>query len=125
MQATETTLVKLWRPNSARSGAAKPHIPGWRRPHTRQASASAVVRRPHEGHRMVPVVLRNIVLALFLRDAIALVEPHAEIDQAAGERAERPVTWRLRGVAPTSSAADIRSDGTGGRQSLSTQRVSR
>src|SRR5438094_56342 len=75
MQATVTTLVKLWRPNSARSGAAKPHIPGWRRPHTRQASASAVVRRPHEGHRMVPVVLRNIVLALFLRDATALVAP--------------------------------------------------
>src|SRR5260370_31088632 len=140
MQATVTMLVKLWRPNSARSGAAKPHIPGWRRPHTRQASGAAVVRRPHEGGGMVPVVFRNIVVALFLRDAIAFVEPHAEIDQAAGERAERPVRvpvprgalpargagdFRLRGVAPTSSAADIRSDGTRGPHSLSTQRRSR
>src|SRR5437667_4937268 len=113
MQATETTLVKLWRPNSARSGAAKPHIPGWRRPHTRQASASAVVRRPHEGHRMVPVVLRNIVLALFLRDAIALIEPHAEIDQAAGGRAaggraERPVRVPVpRGALPARGAGDV------------------
>src|SRR2546425_2625486 len=89
MHATVTTLVKLWRPNSARSGAAKPHIPGLRRPHTRHAAAAALVRRPHDGHRMVPVVLRNIVLVVLLRDAIALVEPHAEIDQAAGERAER------------------------------------
>src|SRR2546422_2841823 len=108
MHATVTTLVKLWRPNSARSGAAKPHIPGWRRPHTRQASASAVVRRPHEGHRMVPVVLRNIVLALFLRDAIALIEPHAEIDQAAGGRAERPVRVPVpRGALPARGAGDV------------------
>src|SRR5258708_38974494 len=101
MQATVTTLVKLWRPNSARSGAAKPHIPGWRRRHTRQASAPAGVRRPHEGHRMVPVVLRNIVLALFLRDAIARVEPRAAIGEAPGERAARPVAVHLpRGPRP-------------------------
>jgi hypothetical protein len=32
---------------------------------------------------MVPLVLRNIVVALGLRDAIALVEPHTEIDEPA------------------------------------------
>src|SRR5438128_993951 len=109
MQAAVTTLVKLLRPNSARSGAAKPHIPGLRRPQTRHWAASALVRRPHEGQRMVPVVLRNIVFALRLRDAIAFVEPDAQIDQTAGERhATRrcrhvgQVTSCLRGVAPTS-----------------------
>src|SRR5436189_2000799 len=108
MHATVTTLVKLWRPNSARSGAAKPHIPGLRRPHTRHAAASALVRRPHDGHRMVPVVLRNIVLVVLLRDAIALVEPHAEIDQAAGERAERPVRVPVpRGALPARRAGDF------------------
>src|SRR5207237_10844237 len=86
MQAAVTTLVKLLRPNSARSGAAKPHIPGLRRPQTRHWAASALVRRPHEGQRMVPVVLRNIVFALRLRDAIAFIEPDAQIGQTAGER---------------------------------------
>src|SRR5438034_5034786 len=108
MQAAVTTLVKLLRPNSARSGAAKPHIPGLRRPQTRHWAASALVRRPHEGHRMVPVVLRNIVLVVLLRDAIALVEPHAEIDQAAGERAERPVRVPVpRGALPARRAGDF------------------
>src|ERR671936_1364508 len=91
MQAAVTTLVKLPRPNSARSGAAKPHIPGLRRPHTRHCAASALVRRPHEGQRIVPVVLRNIALAFRLRNAVPVVEPDAQIDQAAGERAEGPV----------------------------------
>src|SRR5262245_5722122 len=91
MQVTVTTLVKLCRPKIARSGAAKPHIPGLRRPHTRHCSASALVRRPHDGQRMVPVVLRNIVLPLVLRNSIALVEPDAEVEQAAGQRAEGPV----------------------------------
>src|SRR5215470_2565099 len=91
MHATVTTLVKLCCPKIARSGAANPHIPGLRRPHTRHCSASAVVRRPHDGQRMVPVVLRNIVLALVLRNPVALVEPDAEVNQAAGQRAERPV----------------------------------
>src|SRR5689334_7534516 len=80
MHATVTTFVKLPRAKSVRSGPAKPHIPGLRRPHTRHSAASALVRRPHDGQRMVPLVLRNIVVALGLRDAIALVEPHTEID---------------------------------------------
>src|SRR5438874_10189359 len=91
MHATVTTFVKLPRPKTARSGPANPHIPGLRRPHTRHWAASAVVRRPHDGRRIVPVVLRNIVLPLGLRNAIALVEPDAQVDQAAGERAEGPV----------------------------------
>src|SRR2546425_8375489 len=57
---------------------------------------------------MVPVVLRNIVLALVLRDAIALVEPHAEIDQAAGERAEWPVRVALpHGALAARRAGDV------------------
>ena len=100
MQAAVTTLVKLLRPNSARSGAAKPHIPGLRRPQTRHWAASALVRRPHEGQRMVPVVLRNIVFALRLRDAIAFVEPDAQIDQ-------RQVSAMPRGAPPARRAGDF------------------
>src|SRR5919108_751281 len=108
MHAPVTTLVKPPRPNSARSGAAKPHIPGLRRPHTRHCAASALVRRPHEGQRMVPVVLRNIVFALLLRDSIAFVQPDAQIDQAAGERAERPVRIAVpRGALPARRACDL------------------
>src|SRR5215813_13248256 len=108
MHAKVTTLVKLRRPKIARNGAAKPHMPGLRRPQTRHCSASALVRRPHDGHRMVPVVLRNIAIALVLRDAVSLVEPDAEIDQAAGERAERPVGVALpRGALPARGAGDF------------------
>src|SRR2546422_7135848 len=98
-----TTLVKLRARKSARIGPANPHIPGFRRPQTRQTRASALVSRPHEGQRIAPLVLRNIgfpstarVAAIARRftvlgrlrrlDAITLVEPAAEIDQAAGER---------------------------------------
>src|SRR5919197_6143772 len=108
MQAAVTTLVKPPRPNSARSGAAKPHMPGLRRPHTRHCAASALVRRPHEGQRIVPVVLRNIALAFRLRNAVPVVEPDAQIDQAAGERAERPVRIaRPRGALPARWAGDF------------------
>src|SRR5919201_6684177 len=108
MHATVTRLVKLPRPKTARSGAAKPHMPGLRRPHTRHWLASALVSRPHDGHRMVPVVLRNIALAPLLLDAIPLVEPDAQIDQAAGERAERPVRIAMpRGALPARRAGDF------------------
>src|SRR5262245_10357687 len=95
MQTTVTTSVKLrWR-NTARNGPAKPHIPGLRRPHTRQTGASALVSRPQEGHRMAPEVLRNIagdVVGAGLRlDTVALVEPGPEVDQTALEGAEGPV----------------------------------
>src|SRR5919204_1934777 len=70
MHAAVTMLVNPPRPNSARSGAAKPHMPGLRRPHTRHCAASALVRRPHDGHRMVPLVLRNIVVGLRLLGAV-------------------------------------------------------
>src|SRR5437667_11421096 len=100
-----TTLVKLRARKSARIGPANPHIPGFRRPQTRQTRASALVRRPHEGQRIAPLVLRNIgfpstiggaaivwhlaVLGRLGRlDAITLVEPATEIDQAAGEGAK-------------------------------------
>src|SRR5262245_16143988 len=82
-----TTFVKLQEPKITRRGPAKPHMPGLRRPHTRQTVASAFVNRPHDGQRIEPEVLRNIT-ALVGRDAVALVEPHAEIDKAACERAE-------------------------------------
>src|SRR5690349_7861057 len=88
--------TKLRRRKSMRSGPAKPHMPGLRRPHTRHSRASALVSRPHDGQRIEPDVLRNTVggglvavgLAL---DAIALVEPDTEVDQAAAQRAERAV----------------------------------
>jgi hypothetical protein len=40
---------------------------------------------------MAPEVLRNIVTVLGVFDAITLIEPDAEIDQATHEGAERPV----------------------------------
>src|SRR4029434_4092351 len=88
-----TTFVKLQERKTTRRGPAKPHIPGLRRPHTRQTAASAVVRRPHDGQRIEPEVLRNIA-ALVGLDAVALVEPHAEVDKAACERAEGEVRGR-------------------------------
>src|SRR6185295_2325488 len=88
MHATVTTSTKLRCRNSARNGPAKPHMPGFRRPQTRQVGASALVRRPHDGQRMAPVVLRNIVIRS-RSHTVALVEPLAEVDQPAHERAER------------------------------------
>jgi hypothetical protein len=52
------------------------------------------VSRPHEGQRIDPDVLRNIAV-LVLRHPVALVEPHAEVDETAGEGAERPVSVAL------------------------------
>src|ERR1700741_5094794 len=110
MQTTVTMSTKLRRRNSMRSGPAKPHMPGFRRPHTRHSRASALVSRPHDGHRIEPDVLRNTpafgVRGFVLgagpfvgsgpdREAIALAEPHAQVDQTAGERAERPVRIAL------------------------------
>src|SRR5436190_13821686 len=95
MQATVTTSTKLRRWNSARSGPAKPHIPGLRRPHTRHSRASALVSRPHEGQRMEPDVLRNtrgvVVVGRLGDDAIAFVEPDPEVNETAPQRAERPM----------------------------------
>src|SRR5215510_9211643 len=100
-----TTFVKLHERKSARSGPAKPHIPGLRRPHTRQTAASAFVSRPHDGQRIEPEVLRNIA-ALVGRDAVALVEPHAEIDEAACERAEGAVGGRQPRCGGSTGRAD-------------------
>src|SRR5262245_9844573 len=107
MQATVTMSTKLRCRNSARSGPAKPHMPGLRRPHTRHVGASALVSRPHDGQRIAPVVLRNIVLVP-RRNTVPLVEPLAEVDQPAGERAER--TLRIaepRGLASARRAGDL------------------
>src|SRR5687768_8351873 len=90
MQTTVTTSVKLRRRKRRPSGPANPHMPGLRRPQTRHTGASAFVSRPHVGHRTEPDVLRNIGLVLSgLGQAIALVEPDAEVNQPAGQRAER------------------------------------
>src|SRR5262245_11952009 len=108
MQATVTMSTKLRCRNSARSGPAKPHIPGLRLPHTRHAGASALVSRPHDGHRIAPVVLRNIVFLRPWWNAVALVEPLAEVDQPTRERAER--TLRVAepvGLAPARRAGDL------------------
>jgi len=59
-------------------------MPGLRRPHTRHTSASAFVSLPHDGQRIDPDVLRNIA-ALVRGDAVALVEPHAEVDETVRE----------------------------------------
>src|SRR3989454_4094942 len=95
MHAAVTALVKFQRRKSAPSGPPNPHMPGLRRPHTRHTGASALVRRPQEGQRIAPEVLRNIVVALLDRDAVSRVEPHAEIDEPAGERAERAIRVAL------------------------------
>src|SRR5687767_10080522 len=104
MQATVTASVKLRRRNSRPSGPANPHMPGLRRPHTRHSAASAFVRRPHDGQRIDPVVLRNIVRRLRL-DAISLVEPEPEIDEAARQAAEGAVRVVLPRDGRTASRA--------------------
>jgi hypothetical protein len=68
-------------------------MPGLRRPHTKHTSASAFVSLPQEGQRIDPEVLRNI--ALVRGDAVALVEPHAEVDEVAREGTE----WSVRVLA--------------------------
>src|SRR2546426_1669461 len=76
MHAAVTALVKFQRRKSAPSGPPNPHMPGLRRPHTRHTGASALVRRPQEGQRIAPEVLRNIVVALLDRDAVSRSEEH-------------------------------------------------
>src|SRR5437867_2914624 len=78
------------------SGPPNPHMPGLRRPHTRHTGASAFVRRPQEGQRIAPEVLRNIV-AILGGDPVSLVEPYAEVDEPAGERTERAIRIALPG----------------------------
>src|SRR5688500_6892845 len=90
MQTAVTTSVKLRRRNILPRGAANPHMPGLRRPHTRHSAASALVSRPHDGQRIDPDVLRNIVRRLRL-DAIPFVEPEPEIDEPARQPAEGAV----------------------------------
>src|SRR5438093_10936928 len=63
-QMTVTALTKFQRRNSVPSAPPKPHMPGLRRPQTRQLGASAFVNRPHQGHRIAPEVLRNLLLML-------------------------------------------------------------
>src|SRR5215510_15159132 len=87
---TVTAFVKFHVRKICRSGPANPHMPGLRRPQTRHTGAEAWVSRPHEGQRIDPDVLRNIAV-LVLRHSEALVEPHAEVDQAAGEGTEGAV----------------------------------
>ena len=84
-------LTKFHRRKSVPSAPPKPHMPGLRRPQTRQTGASALVKRPHDGQRMAPEVLRNIVGMVRFVDTITFVEPHAEDDQPADEGAKRTV----------------------------------
>src|SRR6476661_2786296 len=114
-------------PPRARSGPAKPHIPGLRRPQTRHSRASALVSRPHDGHRMEPVVLRNtrgfVVVGRLRHDAIALIEPDPEIDEAAAQRAERAIRIAVPGrrhAAARTGHTRHRIDRTGLLQKLST-----
>src|SRR5437870_9296731 len=90
-------FVKFHARKIARSGPANPHMPGLRRPQTRQTGASAFVSLPQEGQRIDPDVLRNIGVRMEGRSA-ALIEPHTEIDEAAGERAEGPVRLSVDGL---------------------------
>src|ERR1041384_2081045 len=95
MHVTLMASTKRRARKNARSGPAKPHSPGLRRPQTRHSRASALVSRPHEGQRMEPDVLRNtrrfVVVGRPGDDAIALVEPDPEVDETAAQRAERPM----------------------------------
>src|SRR5206468_6802679 len=86
--ASVTAFVKFHERKTCRSGPANPHMPGLRRPQTRQTGAEACVSLPHEGHKIDPVVLRNIAI-LVRWHSVALVEPRTEVDETAGERAER------------------------------------
>src|SRR6266704_428095 len=95
-QRTVTALMKFQRRKSVPRVPPKPHIPGLRRPQMRQTGASALVRRPHDGHRMAPDVLRNIVGMLPLVDTIPFIEPDTEVDQPTDERAE----WAMRIARP-------------------------
>ena len=87
MHATVMSWVGLPVRNTRRKTSVSPHIPGRRRPQVRHSSASARVRRPQEGHRIVRVGLPNIVKGLAGR-RVAFIEPHTEIDETTGARAE-------------------------------------
>src|SRR6266542_4338190 len=98
-------FVKFHERKTARSGPANPHMPGLRRPHTRHTSASAFVSLPQDGQRIDPDVLRNIA-ALVVGDAVALVEPHAEVDGAAREGTGRSARVPRPGDRGTTCWAD-------------------
>src|SRR5712691_5193376 len=68
IQTTVTASTKFHRRKSVPSAPPNPHMPGLRRPQTRQTAASAFVKRPHAGHRMAPEVLRNIVTIFCLSE---------------------------------------------------------
>src|SRR2546426_2801561 len=107
MQATVTTSTKLRRRNSARSGPAKPHMPGLRRPHTRHSRASALVSRPHDGHTIEPDVLRNTPafgVRRLGRDAVRIAVPRRA--QAAGRTGD--VRHRVRSYWPRAKAVNSR-----------------
>src|SRR5882724_6938099 len=70
-----TTFVKFHERKIARRGPANPHMPGLRRPQTRQTAASAFVSRPQEGQRIDPDILRNIGVPGGSHSAAALIEP--------------------------------------------------
>src|SRR6266850_2647963 len=94
-----TTFVKFHERKIARRGPANPHMPGLRRPQTRQTGASAFVSRPQEGQRIDPDVLRNIGVPGGSHSVAALIEPRTEIDAAAGRRAKGPVRIGVDGLA--------------------------
>src|SRR5512145_1999802 len=95
MQAMVTASVTPPARNSFWSAGVSPQAPGRRRPHTGHSEASARVSRPHDGQTMVRVGLPNMRLVggreRLACDAVALVEPHAEVEEAARQRAERTV----------------------------------
>src|SRR5438105_4868998 len=98
MHAAVTAFAKFQDRKRRASGPPKPHMPGFRRPQTRHTGASALVSRPHDGQRIAPVVLRNIV---------------AQIHKTAGPRAVGGDVVVHR-----------RPHRTGGRQSVSTRALS-
>jgi hypothetical protein len=73
------------------------------------------VSRPHDGQRIVRVgCLPNIVGLVVGRHDVTLVEPDAEIDETAGERAEWPLRVVPPGRRPPARRAPHRDVGVGG-----------
>src|SRR3989442_13207075 len=103
------TWVTLPDRNTRWSSVVSPHIPGRRRPQMRHSAASARVRGPQEGQRIVRTSLRNIgrVLggALLRLDPGAFVEPHAQVDQAAAGGAEGALGITRPGDFPPAASA--------------------
>src|SRR5262245_60502607 len=106
MVMTDVTLPER---NTVRKSDVSPHMPGRRRPQMRHSAASSRVSRPHEGQMIVRTSLRNIRCSFrgerLRGDAVALVEPHAQIHEATRERAEGPMGVGLPWHAPATSGA--------------------